>query len=184
MSRIYAAFLVAGALALAGCSNDNGNGEAAADDTPVEESAPEASAPDGPDENAAASEPVDVAQSGAPQPDGLEAAAEGSELEAVAEIRPLSDWYFAVVINEEAVADPADLEPIGREICEGLAPCRAAMWYNPAIAPRAFPVDEDALLAQVFAVGRTIDGRENVLWNCDVFPQFEAERRCLPRLLQ
>jgi hypothetical protein len=109
------------------------------------------------------------------------AAVNPGDFQPIIEIRELNDWYRVVLIDERAIADPRDLEAIGRQICEGLAPCRAAMWYDAEAAPAAFPIDELNLRAQVFGFGRTIDGAENILWNCNVFPQFEAERSCLPR---
>lgn len=175
---------LAGALSLSACSNDD---DAAADDV-VETPAVEQGEPLAADVNA----PVDVSPEPADQdgetpavePEASAEPAADEPLNPVVDIRPLNDWYFAVVINQQALTDPAELEPIGREICQDLAPCRAAMWFNPQVAPNGFPVAERALREQAFAIGRTADGSENVLWNCNLFPQFEEERRCLPRLLQ
>ena len=161
-------WVLAAVLLLAACGDDEPSGGApvaaepdAAGDAPAE------AAPEAVGEPAAEPEPA--------------AAVDPGELEPIIEIRELNDWYRAVLIDERAIADPRDLEPIGREICEGMAPCRAAMWYDAEAAPAGLPVDEVNLRAQVFGFGRTMDGAENILWNCNVFPQFEAERSCLPR---
>jgi hypothetical protein len=156
-------WVLAAALVLAACGGDD---EPAAG--PPAAAEPEAAA------EPAGQEPAAVAE---PEP----AAVEPGEIQPIIEIRELNEWYRVVLIDERAIADPHDLEPIGREICEGLAPCRAAMWYDAAAAPAGFPVDEINLRAQVFGFGRTMDGAENILWNCNIFPQFEAERSCLPR---
>ena len=101
----------------------------------------------------------------------------------IVEIRVLNDWYRAVLIDERAIGDPLELEAIGRSICEGLQPCRAVLWYDARIAPTALPVSEDALQGQAFGFGRTIDGAENMQWNCDLFRRLEGVVPCLPRLL-
>ncbi len=155
-------WVLAAALLLAACGGD---------DEPAAGS-PVAAEPEAAGEPAAGPEPAVAAEAGQPEP---------GEFEPIIEIRELNDWYRVVLIDERAIADPRELEAIGREICEGLAPCRAAMWYDAGAAPAGFPVDEINLRAQVFGFGRTIDGAENILWNCNVFPQFEAERSCLPR---
>ena len=112
---------------------------------------------------------------------GSPAPIDPAELEPIIEIRELNDWYRAVVLEPLAITDPLALEAIGREICEGLTPCRAAMWFDAADTPTGFPVQEAQLRYSVFAFGRALSGDENILWNCDVYPEFEAERRCLPR---
>jgi hypothetical protein len=164
-------WVLAAALLLAACGDDEPAGETPA----APDAASEAPVEAGPE---AVGEP---AAELAPVAELAPAAVDSGELEPIIEIRELNDWYRVVLIDERAVADPRDLEAIGREICEGLAPCRAAMWYDAEAAPAGFPVDEVDLRAQVFGFGRTMDGAENILWNCNVFPQFEAERSCLPR---
>jgi len=149
---------------------------ACGDDEPADQetaAAPEVEAPAAPE--APGDAPPAAAEPAAP------AAAEPAETGLVLEIRELNSWYRVVVIDERAMTDPLELEAIGREICEGLAPCRAAMWFDADEAPAAFPVLEMNLRAQVFGFGRTEAGAENILWNCDFFPEFEADRRCLPR---
>lgn len=162
--RTLLAFALTATVMLSACSND---------DSGENETAPEA----------AAEVPVEAIDT--PAIADADAVAEGDEGgetgPAIVAIYELNDWYRAITLDEEAVADPADLEMIGREICEGMAPCRAAMWFDASLTPRGFPVEEVVLRDQVFAFGRTMDGDENVLWNCDYFPQFEAERKCLPR---
>ena len=89
----------------------------------------------------------------------------------------------AVLVDENGISDPRQLEAIARPFCEGQGPCLVALWYDRADYPTQMPVAEIQLRYQVFVLGRTLDGTENVLWNCNVFPEFEAERRCLPRPL-
>ncbi|MHA1559431.1 MAG: hypothetical protein ACTSWI_02015 [Alphaproteobacteria bacterium] len=115
---------------------------------------------------------------------GENAAAPGDgDLEPIVELRILNDWFRALVLNEAAIADPLELERIGKQICEGLTPCRVAMWYDPAEAPVALPVTQEQIVSQVYAFGRTLAGDENSQWHCDRFPEFEAERSCLPQPL-
>lgn len=144
-------------------------------------------------EEAAAPEPQGVADADpdpAPANDPNEAAppaANGDVVppeDAVIEIRELNDWYRAVLVDEAAIADVAQLEEIGREICIDMTPCRAALWYDARIAPATLPISSDALAAQVFAFGRNSEGEENANWNCDVFFEEDVDRRCLPRLMQ
>lgn len=102
----------------------------------------------------------------------------------VIEALELNDWYRAILVDRAAIADPHELEAIARPYCEGLAVCRAAIWFNAAALPRAMPVDADAVEVQAFALGRTANGTENVLWNCNLFPQFADEQACLPRVFR
>jgi hypothetical protein len=125
--------------------------------------------------------PAPSAADGAPGAIGSPAVAAGGDTGPVLELRVLNDWYRAVLINEDAVADPHDLEAIARPICEGMQVCRVGLWYDEADMPEKMPVREAQLRYQVFAFGRTFDGSENVLWNCNVFPEFEVPNRCLPR---
>jgi hypothetical protein len=69
-------------------------------------------------------------------------------------------------------------------LCEGLTVCQAGLWYDVNDMPAAMPVTAVQLRDQAFSFGRTAAGVERALWNCSIFPQFEAERRCLPRLMQ
>lgn len=160
------ALALAAAMSVAACGDDDTSGEETADaaDAPAAAEAPAAGAPP-------------VAANPAERAEPAESAATGPVLE----IRELNSWYRVVVIDERAMTDPLELEAIGREICEGLAPCRASMWFDADEAPAAFPVLEMNLRAQIFGFGRTEAGAENILWNCDFFPEFEADRRCLPR---
>ena len=155
-----ASLVAAAILTLAGCGDSEETTTA---------SEPEAAAP-------ALAEP-------APEPAGGDAAIEPGLApgDPIIEAHELNDWYRAVLIDENAIADPRELEAIARPFCEGLEPCRVGLWYDRADFPTQLPVAELQLRYQVFALGRTIDGTENVLWNCNVFPEFEAERLCLPR---
>lgn len=103
--------------------------------------------------------------------------------EAVVEVREIGDWFRAVVINEAAIADPVELEAIGRSICEGLTPCRAAMWFSAAEAATALPVTTDQVVSQIYAFGRSTEGNEVSQWNCELFPELAEDHSCLPRLL-
>ncbi|MCC6736541.1 MAG: hypothetical protein IT534_10510 [Bauldia sp.] len=102
----------------------------------------------------------------------------------VMEALELNDWYRAILVDGAAITDPHQLEALARSYCEGLTLCRTAIWFDVANLPRAMPVDADALQTQAFAFGRTANGAENVLWNCTLYPQFEAEHACLPRVFQ
>lgn len=160
---------LAAAMFLAACGDDQPSDEGAATD-------PAAEAPATPDVSAGGAQPV-ASNPGEPAAEASAPAEAGPVLE----VRELNSWYRVVIINEPALTDPLELETIGREICEGLAPCRAAMWFDADEAPAGFPVLEMNLQAQIFGFGRTEAGAENILWNCDFFPEFEADRRCLPR---
>jgi hypothetical protein len=50
--------------------------------------------------------------------------------------------------------------------------------------PNAMPVRGQQLEAQDYAFGRNPQGEETSLWNCNKYPEFEAEDACLPRLLR
>ena len=105
------------------------------------------------------------------------------EADPVVEIREISDWFRAVVINPAAIASPLELEEIGRSICEGLTPCRAAMWFTAAEAATALPVTTEQVVSQVYAFGRSLEGNEVSQFNCQMFPEVAEEHSCLPRLL-
>ncbi|MGD9739168.1 MAG: hypothetical protein AB7O56_00760 [Bauldia sp.] len=149
------------ALLLAACGDDDSAGDEPVAAEPV------------------AAEPVAAAPGGTPAP-GV-AGAEAIPANPVIEALELNDWYRAILVNPDAVADPRDLEAIARPYCEGLDVCRAAIWFDVRDLPRAMPVPARQIEEQAFALGRTITGEENILWNCDIFPEFEAERACLPR---
>ncbi len=95
----------------------------------------------------------------------------------------LNDSYRAILVDRGSIANPRDLETIARSYCEGLPVCRAAIWFDENLMPRQMPVSASAVAAQAYAFGRTSTGAENSMWNCDIFPEFEEERRCLPRRL-
>lgn len=103
---------------------------------------------------------------------------------AVVEVRELNEWYRAVLVNAAAITDPRQLEGLARPLCEGLTVCQAGLWYDVNDMPAAMPVTAVQLGDQAFGFGRTAAGVERALWNCNMFPQFEAVRLCLPRLLQ
>ena len=168
---LVAPIALAGALLLAACSDDDADPDETTDTPAAEEVVPDVdtSSAEGPT-GTLTDPPTDTAEE---PPIG----------DPILEVRDLNSWYHAVLIDERAIADPIELEAIGREICLDQTPCRAAMWYSERDTPAALPVNERSLRLQVFAFGRTLDGSENILWNCNEFLQFEAERRCLPRIL-
>ena len=131
------------------------------------------------DAPAAEAPAAEAAGGGAAEP----AAAAVTGGDPVVEIRAFGDWYRAVIIDETAIADPLDLEAIGRSVCEGLTPCRAALWYDATKAPTGLPVAADQLVEQVFAFGRSAEGSEQIQWDCDRFPELEADHSCLPKPL-
>ncbi len=151
----FAVLLATAALALAGCGDE-------------------------PETAGAVSEPT-VAAAGGAAP--AETVAATIPTDPVIEAHELNDWYRVVLINPAAIRNPRDLEAIARPYCEGLPTCRVGLWYSERDFPRQLPVPGYQLRYQVFAFGRTITGAENALWNCDTFPEFEAERLCLPRAM-
>jgi len=171
--------VAASAVLLAACDGDSSGDDAVTvGDTDV---APIADA-ESPAEPVVEVEPEPVVDAtldpgGGPNADG------DGDLEPIAELRVINDWYRALVLNEEAITDSFELERIGKEICEGLTPCRVAMWYDSAEAPTALPVTREKIVSQVFAFGRSLSGAENSQWHCDRFPEFEADRLCLPQPL-
>jgi len=95
----------------------------------------------------------------------------------------LNFWYRAALVNREATRNPRDLEALARPICEGLNVCRVGVWTDEFSMPNGMPVRAPQLEAQEFAYGRTAKGEESALWNCNRYPEFEAENACLPRVL-
>lgn len=164
--------IAASLVLLAACDGDT-SAENDIDDgvvlSPVAEVEPEAQVEPGP----VVGETIDPGDNAVTTGDG--------DLEPIVELRVLNDWFRALVLNEAAIADPLELEEIGREICEGLTPCRVMMWYDAAEAPDALPVTQEQIVSQVYAFGRSLAGVENSQWHCDRFPEFEDERRCLPQ---
>ncbi len=148
---------------------------------PAAESTPAAETPAPSTEGAAAPAAESApAASGAP-PAGI--AADGAALDAIVDSRQLADWYFAVLVDEAAIADPVELEPIARSFCPETGVCQVGVWYDQERFPTTLPVTTTQLRNEVFGFGRNEAGTEFVLWNCNTFPQFEAERRCLPRAM-
>ena len=114
----------------------------------------------------------------------IEAPAATNPEVAIIEMRELNTWYRVALVDPATIADPASFEALARLNCEGMEVCSIGFWYDANQIPSALPAAASQLDHQVFAFGRTFDGTENVLWNCDVFPQFEAAQRCLPRRLK
>ena len=160
---------------LAACGGDSSEEEETAngggDVTLAAEATPEIET----DPGAVAGETIDPGEN-AGTPDG-------GDLEPIVELRILNDWFRVLVLNEAAIADPLELEIFGREVCEGLTPCRVMVWFDAAEATVALPVTQEQIVSQVYAFGRSLAGVETSQWHCDRFPQFEAERRCLPQPL-
>lgn len=109
-------------------------------------------------------------------------AAEAGSL--VIEVVELNDWYRAMLVEREATRNPRDLEALARPVCDGLTVCRVGVWTDRRAMPNAMPVRGQQLEAQDYAFGRNPQGEETSLWNCNRYPEFEAEDACLPRLLR
>jgi hypothetical protein len=165
--------MAASLILLAACDGDTSGDEEIADGgadvAAVIEAAPAVEAEPGP----VVGETIEPGENAVIPADG--------DLEPIVELRVLNDWFRALVLNEAAIADPLELEGIGREICEGLTPCRVMMWYDIAETPDTLPVTQEQIISQVYAFGRSLAGVENSQWHCDRFPEFEDERRCLPQ---
>ena len=87
----------------------------------------------------------------------------------------------AVNLDEALLADPLDLEQIGRPYCEGRTGCRVEIWFDREYLALALPVDHQQTEAVVFAFGISLAGRETTQWNCTLFPEMPSlGRRCLP----
>lgn len=95
----------------------------------------------------------------------------------------LNTWYRAALIDPAAVKDPRQLEALARPICDKLTVCRVGVWFDKYTMPNGMPVRTPQLEAQEYAFGRTANGAETSLWNCNKYPEFEAEDACLPRLM-
>ncbi len=102
----------------------------------------------------------------------------------IVKVIELNDWYRAVLVEREATRHPRDLEALARPICEGMQVCRVGVWTDERTMPGAMPVRGQQLEAQEYAFGRNPAGEETSLWNCNKYPEFEAEDACLPRLLK
>ena len=96
----------------------------------------------------------------------------------------LNDWYRAMLVEREATRNPRDLEALAKPVCEGMTVCRVGIWTDEWSMPNAMPVRAPQLEAQEYAFGRNPQGEETSLWNCNKYPEFEAEDACLPLLLQ
>lgn len=111
-------------------------------------------------------------------------AADGTDASLVIKVVELNDWYRAMLVEREATRDPRDLEALARPVCDGLTVCRVGVWTDLRTMPNAMPVRGQQLEAQDYAFGRNPQGEETSLWNCNKYPEFEAEDACLPRLLR
>jgi hypothetical protein len=106
----------------------------------------------------------------------------GDPLAAVLRVLELSEDFRAVLVDEALIANPADLEVIGRHYCEGLDVCRTSIWFDEEYFPETIPVPEQLTRFTMYGFGRNVViNYEASQWNCAFFPQFEASRRCLPR---
>lgn len=95
----------------------------------------------------------------------------------------LNSWYRAMLVDPAAISDPHQLETLARPVCEGETVCRVGVWYDKYAVPNGMPVRKPQIEAQEYAFGRNAEGVETSLWNCNKYPEFEAEGACLPRLL-
>jgi hypothetical protein len=128
----------------------------------------------------------DVAAAGEPAEGGVSSPAAGpteaAAFDAVIEMRILSEDFRAVLVDEALVADPRDLEAIGRYYCEGMNVCRTSIWFDEEFYPNDVPVPVENTQFAVYGFGRNaIIDYEASQWNCNFFPQFEETRQCLPR---
>jgi hypothetical protein len=122
--------------------------------------------------------PLAVGEAAPPAPGTLAT----DPLAAVIESHDLAPTFISILVDEELLADPLDLELIGRSYCRGRTGCRAVIWFDRNYLARALPVEARQTEASVFAFGVDIAGQESAEWNCAVFPEMEAAgRRCLPR---
>jgi hypothetical protein len=163
---VFPLFLAAAMLAACG-------GEDSAEDTAADPVGQDADAP----------QPVaEVAiQPAAGQPAPQPAEAAGEPRTVVIEAHELAATFISVLVAEDLLADPLDLEAIGRSYCEGRTGCRAVIWFDRRYLPLALPVDARQTEAAIFAYGINIAGRETAEWNCTRFPELRAAgRRCLP----
>ena len=103
---------------------------------------------------------------------------------AIVRLVKLNSWYHAALVDPAALESPRELEALGRAVCETLSVCRVGVWYDQFSMPNGMPVSSRQLEAQEFAFGRATSGTEAALWNCDKYPEFEAEEACLPRLMK
>jgi hypothetical protein len=102
----------------------------------------------------------------------------------VIKIVELNSWYRAMLVEREATRNPRDLEALAKPVCEGLTVCRVGVWTDEWSMPNAMPVRAPQLEAQEYAFGRNPQGEETSLWNCNKYPEFNAEAACLPLKLQ
>jgi hypothetical protein len=102
----------------------------------------------------------------------------------VIKIVELNVWYRAMLVEREATRNPRDLEALARPVCEGLTVCRVGVWTEEYSMPNAMPVRAPQMEAEEYAFGRNPKGEETSLWNCNKYPEFEAEDACLPRLMK
>jgi hypothetical protein len=125
---------------------------------------------------------AETAGSGAPAPSGV-AAVGADPLLAVLQVLELDETYRAVLVDDALIADPHELELIGRHYCEGLDVCRTSIWFDAADLPDTLPVREEQMRFAAYGYGRnTHIDYEASQWNCTYFPEFEANRQdCLPR---
>jgi hypothetical protein len=115
---------------------------------------------------------------------GVSAAGEAAKpADSVIRVVELNSWYRAALVERAATRNPRDLEALVHPICEGLTVCRVGVWTDEWSMPNAMPVSTPQLEAQEYAFGRNAKGEETSLWNCNKYPEFEAEQACLPRLL-
>jgi hypothetical protein len=100
---------------------------------------------------------------------------------AILKVLQLADWYRAALVDKTQIKDPHELEALVKPVCDGLKACAVGVWYDEASMPQKLPVRPEQLDEQQYRFGRTYDGTEESLWNCDKYPEFEAEKDCLPR---
>lgn len=82
---------------------------------------------------------------------------------------------YAMVVSK-AVPDD-QLVGLAKDKCAREPICSVHGWNNKAAAPRALPMTNAEVMAQVFtyAVNRN-NGFERALWNCKVYPRADADQ--------
>lgn len=80
--------------------------------------------------------------------------------------------------------DPSMLAAMADQKCGDLDYCKVLAWTDRSLAPRGFPVPENALATLAFSYLRNRgQGFEKPLWNCAIFPRGDARQCMRHRLL-
>lgn len=82
---------------------------------------------------------------------------------------------YAMVASKAVPAD--QLVDLAKDKCGQEPMCSVHGWNDKALAPRALPMTDAEVMAQVFSytVNRN-SGFERALWNCKVYPRADADQ--------